>query len=254
MSSYNDFSLRPTKIERYDPKGRYLLECSQCHARVPALASLEVEVAGSHENYVGEHGICLRCVEKMHKMFFDPALVVTKTPLFPWEAEARNFAIRAHGDQRYDSGNAPYLVHLAAVRDAVIEFGFASGDNFKTRDYVQAAWLHDVLEDTKQLAGTIGEKFGETTFTFVWAVTGRGENRKARNEDAYRKMLENPSSIPVKLADRISNGRSSKLTSPDALFEMYKREYTKFKALLEPRSRVITGCEPMWRELDKIFA
>jgi (p)ppGpp synthase/HD superfamily hydrolase len=55
------------------------------------------------------------------------------------EAFARDFAIRAHGDQKY--GSEPYVAHLDAVVAVLNEFGY-SGD-----EYVCSGYLHDKQEN-----------------------------------------------------------------------------------------------------------
>jgi guanosine-3',5'-bis(diphosphate) 3'-pyrophosphohydrolase len=222
--------------------------CDECgNSNVPGLVTFNVVAAGPEENYDGTHSVCKACLENALAMFNDPNLVKTATPLSPSEIAARAFATRAHGYQKYDSGTEPYVLHLAEVRDVVVEFGYG------TTELLASAWLHDVIEDTTHVVEEIKAQFGETVANLVWAVTGRGVNRKARNEDAYTKMVENPGSIPLKLADRIANARASKQTSPDALFEMYKREHPIFKGRLERASGTDPRTVAMWRTLDQIF-
>jgi (p)ppGpp synthase/HD superfamily hydrolase len=181
-------------------------------------------------------------------------VVATKTPLFPFEREIRSFAEKMHGDQKYDSGTTPYVLHLAAVRDAVIEFGFGPLDDALGESYVAAAWLHDVVEDTEVTLADVSRLFGEATAILVWDVTGVGNNRKERNESAYQKMTKRPSSIPLKLADRICNTRASQITSPDKLFPMYVSEYPTFRTRLRGISiEFASKCLPMWRELDEVL-
>lgn len=180
-------------------------------------------------------------------------LVEPKRPLFQFEWEIRAFVTKMHGDQKYDSGTTPYTVHLAAVRDAIIEFGFGPGHDSMGENYVSAAWLHDVLEDTTATREEIGARFGGLTRVLVWAVTGQGATRKERNEDAYAKMMSEPLAIPLKLADRICNTRASKISSPDKLFKMYVSEYPAFRERLRERSLMYAPkCRAMWNELDEI--
>ncbi|MFA6234650.1 MAG: hypothetical protein WC824_10770, partial [Bacteroidota bacterium] len=54
--------------------------------------------------------------------------------------KAREFAIKAHGDQKY--GDQPYVVHLDAVKDLVLGYNC---DNL--RRATDGAFLHDILED-----------------------------------------------------------------------------------------------------------
>jgi guanosine-3',5'-bis(diphosphate) 3'-pyrophosphohydrolase len=160
----------------------------------------------------------------------------------PEEDSARAFAQAAHGDQKY--GAEPYVVHLAAVRSVLAEFGF-------TGDLLVAAWLHDVLEDTRVAFKELMAAFGAEVASLVVAVTGRGGNRKERNASIARQLLSQPRAVPLKLADRIANGRSCLKSNNIELLAMYQREYLDFKAELYPLSR---DCDVLWRELDRIMA
>lgn len=163
------------------------------------------------------------------------------------EDQARVFAQRAHGDQKY--GDQPYIVHLAAVRTVLAEFGFDG-------DYLVAAWLHDVLEDTKTTYRTLDAAFGLDVAMLVVAVTGNGANRKERNANVYEKLQMGPRAIPLKLADRIANGRSC-MKNNKKLLAMYQSEYPEFRAALYDLSMATVSpllCGPMWKELDRIMA
>ncbi len=163
------------------------------------------------------------------------------------EHSARDFAVRAHGDQKY--GTKPYVVHLSAVCNVLAEFGFSG-------DLMVAGWLHDVLEDTETSADKLKLAFGSTVTKLVWAVTGVGKNRKERNECAYGRIEEHPRAVILKLADRIANAEACAKTR-DHRLEMYQKEYAGFKARLErlgdllPESVLV---KRMWTRLDKVLA
>ena len=146
------------------------------------------------------------------------------------EELARNFAVSAHGDQQY--GSRPYVVHLTAVRAVLADFGFGRSD------YGTAAWLHDVLEDTKVTAELMEMTFGPAVTKLVWSVTGVGKNRKERNECAYSRLEEHPRAIILKLADRIANAEACAKTH-DHRLEMYVRESPGFKGRLERLGKLI---------------
>lgn len=223
--------------------------CDECErSDAPALVTFNVVAAGTYENYDGQHSVCRACLENALAMFEDPDLVKTATPLKDGEYSARRFATEVHGFQKYDSGTEPYIVHLAEVRDVLVEFGW--GDD---TELLVAAWLHDAVEDTCATRAAIEEKFGGRVGKLVWSVTGEGETRKARNEDAYAKMVEHQDSIILKLADRIANARASKQTSPSKLYAMYKAEHGDFKRRLHVDSRFVPRKDAMWAALDGIY-
>lgn len=151
------------------------------------------------------------------------------------EKRARAFALAAHGAQKY--GDAPYVVHLEAVRAVLRDFGHDGPLGV-------AAWLHDTIEDTAATRADVAREFGPEVAELVWAVTGEGENRKARNEAAYAKMRAIPLAVTLKLADRIANVEAS-ASRPDKL-EMYRAEFESFRAALEG-----LGEPAMWERLAR---
>lgn len=60
---------------------------------------------------------------------------------------ARTVAERAHRGQFRRDGTTPYLSHPAGVAGIL---------NDEAPEVIAAAWLHDVLEDTKETAETLG--------------------------------------------------------------------------------------------------
>ncbi len=239
-----------TKIERRGRSAnRFGYACDECGKRdVAALVTFDVVAAGPEDNYDGEHSVCKACLEKALAMFSNPDLVATKTPLGPEEKPARAFATKMHDGQKYDSGTEPYVVHLTEVRDTLVEFGWQDDT-----DLLIGGWLHDVVEDTSASPSLVMQEFGARVANLVWAVTGQGKNRVERNGNAYQKMVSYPEAIPLKLADRLANARASKQTSPDKLFEMYRREYPTFRAILEPAGGTDPRTVAMWKALDEIL-
>jgi guanosine-3',5'-bis(diphosphate) 3'-pyrophosphohydrolase len=155
------------------------------------------------------------------------------------EGRAREFAIAAHGDQRY--GSEPYVVHLAAVRQVLRDFGYGG-------ELGLAAWLHDTVEDTAVTVEELEREFGPRVAALVWAVTGVGENRKERTASAYAKLRALPDAITVKLADRIANSEASARSNP-RLLAMYRDELPTFTAALGEH-----GDPAMWERLRRALA
>ncbi len=163
------------------------------------------------------------------------------------ERSALRFAEAAHGDQKY--GEHPYVKHLADVRAVLKDFGVEG-------DLAVAAYLHDILEDTKTTAEQMELAFGSSVTKLVWAVTGVGKNRKERNECAYGRLEEHPRAVILKLADRIANAEASARNNLD-LLAMYRKEYPGFKARLERLGRLLdeeATVTAMWARLDKTLA
>lgn len=152
------------------------------------------------------------------------------------ERDARLLALVAHADQKY--GDLPYYVHLDEV--AAILRGIGS-------DLVPEAYLHDVLEDTEVERDDLAAQFGEQTAAIVYACTGEGRNRRERNASIEAKLLQLPSAIPVKLADRLANMTRS--VSNQEKGKMYADEYPRFRESLHPAS---AEC-PIWDDLDCVY-
>ena len=59
--------------------------------------------------------------------------------------KAKEFAIKAHGNQKY--GKLPYEYHLQQVVSKLMLWRDFNAFPI-TDEYIAVAWLHDVLEDT----------------------------------------------------------------------------------------------------------
>lgn len=161
--------------------------------------------------------------------------------------EAKCFASYHHRNQKY--GNGPYTKHLEVVEATLEDFGMV-----KPFD-IQRAWLHDILEDTKVTFEDLEHEFGVDLANHVWAMTGVGKNRKARNECIFKRLNLYPEAICIKLADRIANTKNCMIAASFGekdldLYHMYKKEYPAFKAALKPLSK---DYDDMWEELDLLF-
>lgn len=139
---------------------------------------------------------------------------------------ARGFAVERHGNQKY--GSKPYITHLEDVAKIVVDIDC----NDET---INAAYLHDILEDTKTTRQELQSLFGEEVAKIVYLVSGEGSNRKERTQSIYKK-IRNAGMIgdwaaSIKIADRIANVRSSANNNP-ALFNMYLGESNDFMSNL----------------------
>jgi (p)ppGpp synthase/HD superfamily hydrolase len=152
----------------------------------------------------------------------------------PLESRARDFAAERHSEQKY--GEAPYTVHLAAVRAVLADFDSHA-------DLLTAAWLHDVVEDTGTSIDEVRTLFGDVVANMVWAVTGVGANRKERNASAYSKIRAYPVAAQLKLADRIANVEASR--GVQGKLGMYRNEHPAFKDALAG-----LGPSAMWARLE----
>ena len=148
------------------------------------------------------------------------------------------FAAVKHGNQTYSNG-LPYTHHLAAVEQVLRRFGV------EEHAMLEAAWLHDVVEDTTTKLKDVAEMFGERVAALVGSVTNEpGPNRKMRGLATYPKTLAQEGGVCLKLADRIAN-----VEAGGKLVDMYRKEYDGFRrALYTPGI-----CEEMWAHLDELM-
>lgn len=160
---------------------------------------------------------------------------------------AKIFATHYHvtlGRQTYAC--LPYTHHLQDVERTLREFG----ETRKT--LLEAAWLHDVLEDTPAAFDEVLQVFGKEVADLVYAVTNEpGANRKERHKLTYPKIkAAGPDAIRLKLADRISNVRAS-LASESRLLKMYVNEHYDFCVYLYYYR---DDLKPMWDELEILIS
>lgn len=151
--------------------------------------------------------------------------------------EARELAIKAHGDQKY-SGE-PYIVHLEEVVALLKGYGETA---------MIVGYLHDVIEDTGVTREELADMFDEHIAACVYLVTDeKGKNRKERKIKTNEKLsLVRPEyylALRVKAADRLAN--ISRLTKND----MYAKEHEAFKrAVYRPGL-----CEEYWAMMELIL-
>lgn len=151
---------------------------------------------------------------------------------------AKFFASIKHQNQLYGTG-LPYTHHLAAVEGVLRRF------NVIEDTMLNAAWLHDVVEDTNTKVKEIAEMFGEEVAILVAAVTNEpGESRKVRAALTYPKIRNTKGAVCLKLADRIAN-----VEHGGKLVDMYKREYEDFRRALYTKDEY----ENMWVHLDGLM-
>lgn len=112
----------------------------------------------------------------------------------------RDYAIRAHAGQT-DKGGRPYIEHVERVA-AHVPFA-----------YEDAAWLHDVVEDTDATLDDLrSAAFTPRTVEAVDALTHR---KGERNIDYYARVRGNPIARTVKLADIADNANVRRLARLD---------------------------------------
>ena len=133
--------------------------------------------------------------------------------------KAYNFAIKAHENQKRDSGD-PYSIHPIAVANILTELKLDSAT-------IATGLLHDTIEDTHATYETIKNEFGQEVADLVDGVTKISvfENQATSTSKAenFRKLILATSKdirvLLVKIADRLHNMRTI-----DAISKIEKKE------------------------------
>lgn len=152
---------------------------------------------------------------------------------FDQAPSAREFAVTAHGDQKY--GDEPYSVHLDEVAELVARGVALSGVDEDTA--VAAAYLHDVVEDTAVEIEEVHVIFGYDVALAVALVTDPSEESRKEKKAVIMTRLAGATVSPqgnrigllVKMADRLANVKAC-VRSGDSRLKMYRKEHAVFKA------------------------
>ncbi|MBP7984824.1 MAG: bifunctional (p)ppGpp synthetase/guanosine-3',5'-bis(diphosphate) 3'-pyrophosphohydrolase [Bacteroidaceae bacterium] len=127
---------------------------------------------------------------------------------------AYELAREAHSSQKRKTGE-PYIIHPIAVATIVAK-DFELGVN-----PIIAAFLHDVVEDTRYSIDDIKEKFGSDVAFLVGTVTKEKKKtyEMSKQIDNFKQMLDSIHydirALLVKLADRLNNMRTLSSMPPD---------------------------------------
>jgi guanosine-3',5'-bis(diphosphate) 3'-pyrophosphohydrolase len=153
---------------------------------------------------------------------------------------ACDFAIAAHGDQRY--GARRYAFHLDMVATILQPYGAQAQI---------VGYLHDTLEDTRATRDQIEAAFGPHVAACVAILTDEaGADRKTRETLTYAKMAEVRGELElaliVKAADRLANVRACAADGLERKLTMYREEHVALRAAAYRRSI----CDALWHELE----
>jgi (p)ppGpp synthase/HD superfamily hydrolase len=144
-----------------------------------------------------------------------------------WSADRYNKALRFagewHGDQKVPGTEISYLMHLTQVCQQAL-WGALSDPSLDINLVMEAALLHDVIEDTPCGHAEVRARFGQATADGVLALSKRSVrddqllDKRAQMLDSLARIGEQPPEIAlVKMADRCTN-----LQAPPA--HWYERE------------------------------
>lgn len=155
-------------------------------------------------------------------------------PAEPWAVSlAREVALLAHGNQR-DKLGRPYGEHLLGVYRGVVVLGGSV-------EAEQAAFLHDVVEDTAVTVDDLVQVYGfsPAVASAVEAVTKR--SGEVQEEYLERVIAAGADAIAVKTADLLHNTRPDRLAGlPEYTRARLLRKYRpSLAALLLAAERIV---------------
>jgi guanosine-3',5'-bis(diphosphate) 3'-pyrophosphohydrolase len=150
-------------------------------------------------------------------------------------SKAYNFAVKAHKNQKRDSGD-PYSNHPIAVASILTELKLDSAT-------IATGLLHDTIEDTHATYETIKKEFGQEVADLVDGVTKISvlENQATSTSKAenFRKLILATSKdirvLLVKIADRLHNMRTINAISKIEKKERIAKETMEIYAPLADR-------------------
>jgi (p)ppGpp synthase/HD superfamily hydrolase len=159
--------------------------------------------------------------------------------------KALHFAADKHRDQRRKNIEAsPYINHPIEVAELLARVG-------DVQDLVtlQAAILHDTLEDTKTTVEELDAAFGAEVRHVVEEVT---DDKRLPKVERKRLQIEHASHLSsrakhVKLADKISNVRAVTQTPPANWPLTRRQEY------LDWTEKVVAGLRGCNPQLEKLY-
>ena len=136
---------------------------------------------------------------------------------------ALTFAARKHRDQRRkDAEASPYINHPIEVAEVLARIGGVDDVTV-----LQAALLHDTVEDTQTSPDELEREFGSAVRKLVEEVT---DDKKLPNQTRKRLQVEHAPRLSsraklIKLADKICNVRDVTHTPPKDWDGRWRLEY-----------------------------
>jgi (p)ppGpp synthase/HD superfamily hydrolase len=126
--------------------------------------------------------------------------------------EAYEFAALAHAGQVRKGSQAPYITHPLAVMNILVDLGV------RDATVLQAALLHDVVENSHRTMDEIRGRFGSEVAVLVAELVRSPETRHDRAAfSVYVGRLGRPARL-VMLADRIHNLKGLRAIVDDLAF------------------------------------
>jgi guanosine-3',5'-bis(diphosphate) 3'-pyrophosphohydrolase len=148
--------------------------------------------------------------------------------------KASTFAARKHRDQRRkDADASPYINHPLEVAEVLARIG-----GVDDATVLQAALLHDTVEDTETMPEELEREFGAAVRKLVEEVT---DDKNLEKDERKRRQVTHASRLSpraklIKLADKICNVRDVMYAPPKTWDQIRRVEYLKWAR------KVVDGC------------
>ncbi len=158
---------------------------------------------------------------------------------------AVHFAAQKHRDQRRkDPEASPYVNHVIDVAETLARVGGVDDASM-----LQAAILHDTIEDTETSAAEIERVFGQEIQSLVTEMT---DDRSLPKKERKRLQIEHaphlsPRAKQIKLADKICNIRDVIHSPPESWSLERRLEY------LDWSEQVVAGCRGCNPALEQCY-
>ncbi len=159
--------------------------------------------------------------------------------------KALHFAAKKHRDQRRkDIEASPYINHPIEVAELLARIGGVSDPVA-----LQAAILHDTIEDTQTTPEELDEVFGSEVSRVVQEVTDDKSLPKAERKrlQAVHASQLSERARQIKIADKIANVQSVTQTPPTNWSLERRREYLNWT------EQVVAGCRGSNEALEKFY-
>lgn len=146
--------------------------------------------------------------------------------------EAYLYAAEKHAGQKRKFSDMPYMIHPELVTCIIVNYT-------EDKDILQAALLHDTVEDTDATLDEIGELFGERVRNLVDEVTNDQGQIEILSKKVYMSMLFNSISsdaLLIKLVDRLHNVLSL-IGNKEIPFDFVKRYNEETSYVLDNLNR-----------------
>ncbi|AWP01123.1 putative guanosine-3'-5'-bis(diphosphate) 3'-pyrophosphohydrolase MESH1 [Scophthalmus maximus] len=163
--------------------------------------------------------------------------------------ETVNFAAEKHRNQRRkDADKTPYINHPIGVARILSHEG-----GITDIEVLQAALLHDTVEDTDTTPAELEAKFGATVARIVQEVT---DDKRLPKQERKRQQVEHAAHCSqqaklVKLADKLYNLRDLNRCTPDGWTAERVQEYFIWASAVV---RGLKGTNSVLEEkLDELF-